>query len=293
MSVAGGRAVVDRAVRIRPGLRLAVREWQLDGESVGRPFLLVHGLASNARLWDGVAARLAAAGHRVVAVDQRGHGRSDAPDEGYDFATVTEDLRLLSRACDLAGGVAVGQSWGGNVVLEAAARWEDGLVGAVAVDGGTITLQDRFPDWEDCLEQMAPPRFEGVTAAAMEQRLRSTHPDWPEEGIAGAMANFAVLPDGTVTPHLRRDRHLRILRALWEHRPAERYAQIGVPVLLIPADTGAAAWTADKRRDVESAAAALERARVRWIVGDHDLHAQHPAVVADLLRGAVADGFFG
>ena len=44
------------------------------------PVLLVHGLSSNARLWDGVSEHLAAAGHPVVAVDLRGHGASaDVP----------------------------------------------------------------------------------------------------------------------------------------------------------------------------------------------------------------------
>jgi pimeloyl-ACP methyl ester carboxylesterase len=43
------------------GPRLAVREFEGQGGH-GHPFLLVHGLASNARLWDGVARRLAAAG---------------------------------------------------------------------------------------------------------------------------------------------------------------------------------------------------------------------------------------
>ena len=66
------------------GVHLHAHRW----DGTGRPFVLVHGLASNARLWDGVAARLADAGHRVVAVDLRGHGRSDKPDDGYDIATV-------------------------------------------------------------------------------------------------------------------------------------------------------------------------------------------------------------
>ncbi len=45
-----------------------------------RSYILVHGLSSNARTWDQVAARLAAAGHQVVAIDQRGHGLSEKPD---------------------------------------------------------------------------------------------------------------------------------------------------------------------------------------------------------------------
>ena len=68
-------ALRDDEVALPGGPRLALR--RADGP--GRPFLLVHGLSSNSRVWDGVARRLAAAGHEVVAVDQRGHGRSEEP----------------------------------------------------------------------------------------------------------------------------------------------------------------------------------------------------------------------
>lgn len=279
----------EAMVRVRPDLRLAVRRW--DGDA--RPtFVLVHGLASNARLWDGVAAHLHAAGHGVVALDQRGHGHSDAPDGGYDFATVTEDLRLLLDELGITRPVLAGQSWGGNVVLEAAARFGTRLVGVAGVDGGTIDLQQRFSDWDDCAEQLAPPSFDGVTWAELEGRIRGHHPDWPEAGISGTLANFVEQPDGSVRARLRRDLHLQILRALWEHRPPERYGVIDRPVLLIPADTGDASWTADKRRDIDAAVDALPRGRAHWLAGDHDLHAEQPAVVAGVLLDAVAAGFF-
>ncbi|MDQ1426431.1 MAG: lipase, partial [Acidimicrobiaceae bacterium] len=103
-------------VRVTDDVTLVVRRH--DGD--GRPFLLVHGLASNARLWDGVADHLAAADHAVVTVDQRGHGQSSKPDHGYDFATVVADLVALIDALDLDRPIVAGQSWGGNVVLELA-----------------------------------------------------------------------------------------------------------------------------------------------------------------------------
>lgn len=276
-------------VAVRDDLELAVRRW--DGGRA-QPFVLVHGLASNARLWDGVARRLHDAGHPVVAVDQRGHGRSDTPDDGYDFATVTDDLHRLIDALDVTRPVLVGQSWGGNVVLEAAARFGDRLAGVACVDGGTIDLQARFPQWEACAAQLAPPIFNGVTPGALERRMRAMHPDWPDEGIAGTLANFVEGPDGTMRARLRRDLHMQILRALWEHRPPQRYPGIDTPVLLIPADTGDAAWTADKRHDATVALDLLPRGRLHWLPGDHDLHAQQPDAVTQLLLDAIADGFF-
>ena len=67
----------DRAVP-GDGVSLHARDWGGNGQAV----VLLHGLASNARIWDGVAPRLAGAGLRVVALDQRGHGASDQPASG-------------------------------------------------------------------------------------------------------------------------------------------------------------------------------------------------------------------
>ena len=59
------------------GVHLHALAWEPIDPDPDRPsFLLVHGLSSNAQLWAGVGSALAGRGHRVVAVDQRGHGLS-------------------------------------------------------------------------------------------------------------------------------------------------------------------------------------------------------------------------
>src|SRR5205814_2938729 len=132
----------------------------------------------------------------------------------------------------------------------------------------------------------------GLPAADIEAFLRQMHPDWPEAGIAGSLANFEVRPDGTVAPWLTLDRHLQILRSMWEHRPSTRYAELRVPVLLVPADGPGPGRREDKAAGVEAALAVIPDARVQWITGDHDIHAQHPAQVADLFARQVVEGFF-
>src|SRR3990172_1519695 len=102
---------VERLVQVR-GLRLNVREWP----GTGRPFLLVHGLSANARTWDGVALILYREGYRVAAVDQRGHGLSDKPDDGYSFDEVTADLHELIGGLGLKKPVLAGQSGGGGTL---------------------------------------------------------------------------------------------------------------------------------------------------------------------------------
>ncbi len=265
----------SRRVAVAPDVELAVGEW----DGAGTPFVLLHGLASNARLWDGVASSLAAAGHRVLAADQRGHGQASKPDDGYDMATVTDDLHALVTALGLDRPVVVGQSWGANVVIEFAARFP-GVASAVGcVDGGTIELQSRFADWDACAAALRPPPLVGSPLADIERMIRLGHDDWPESGIVGTLACFEVRDDGTVAPWLTLDRHLLVLRGLWEHRPFERLPQIQEPVLFIPTTRGSS----------EGALELLADGRVEAIDGDHDLHAQHPVRVAALLRTLVED----
>lgn len=270
---------------IGSGIELHAYEWPNERGAAGRPMLLIHGLASNARMWDGVARELSARGHRVVAIDLRGHGRSTKPSNGYDFATITDDVRAVVEHMGGDKPVVAGQSWGGNVVIELAARFP-GLTHAVAcVDGGFIQLSDEFPAWEQCAERLAPPLLEGTLASRLEAAMRAAHPDWPESGIESMLANFEVRDDGTVRPWLSRANHMTILRALWEHHPRDLYPLIAEPVLMIAAKDPQS--PPGKDAAVEQAMALLPRGSALWIVGDHDLHAQHPVAIADSL-GALA-----
>ncbi len=278
---------------VAEGVELAADAWTPEGTMTPRTFLLVHGLASNARLWDGVAERLVARGHPVVTVDLRGHGRSSKPDGPYDVPTVADDLAALIGRLAIDRPVVAGQSWGGNVAVELAARHPSLLRGIVCVDGGWLELSRQFADWETCRAALAPPRLAGRPFAEVEGYVRSTHGDWPESGIRGALANFEVRPDGTVAPWLTFDRHITVLRGLWDHHPSERYADITVPALLLPVSGGEADWARRKRREVEAAAGSIPNARVRWFTGDHDIHAQRPAEVSSVIHEMTRDGFFG
>jgi len=275
----------DDEVQLPAGPRLALRR----AAGSGRPFLLVHGLASNARLWDGVARRLADAGHEVVAVDLRGHGRSEQTAGGYTTDQSADDLAALSAELGHTGDrepVVAGQSWGGNVVVSLAAR-RGGVAGLALVDGGWIVLRDRFATFDECWAALVPPVFDAVPFDGLEELVRRWHPDWPDEGVAGTVANFAQRPDGTAYPRLDREHHRDIVRSMWDGDPRPQLARVTVPVLVAPAvphDTD------DQRRAGPLAALdLLPDAQVSWYAdGDHDLHAQQPERLAGDLLGLAA-----
>jgi pimeloyl-ACP methyl ester carboxylesterase len=277
-------------IPVAEGVELAVDRF-LPADVEGVPFVLVHGLASNARLWDGVAGALVAYGHPAYTVDLRGHGRSSKPEGPYDVPTVAADVATLIERLGLDRPVVAGQSWGGNVAVELAAGHPAIVRGIACVDGGWLELRREFPEWEACRTALAPPRLAGRRLEEVEGYIRSAHRDWPELGIRGTLANFEVRPDGTIAPWLAFDRHITVLRGLWEHAPADSYARIVAPVLLMPVEGGDEDWTRRKREAVDLAADRIPRSRIRWFSGDHDIHAQRPHEVAGVMHDLATDGF--
>jgi len=286
----------NELVETHNGVKLRVLTWVPVQSNSQIPVLLVHGLASNALLWEGAAHELVDMGHVVKAVDLRGHGMSEKPDDGYDMQSVTKDVAGLLRTLATNGferPVVAGQSWGGNVVVELAHKYPELVRGVVAVDGGFLELQEHFPQWEECSVKLRPPNLLGTPVSRMRGYMEGAHPDWPKTGIDGSMANFEHLPDGTIRPWLTLDRHLMVLRGLWEHKPTHIYKDITVPVMFVPAEGPGGVFSETKRQAVERALHSVPKVRVEWFSpADHDLHAQHPVRFAQVVHAATIDGFF-
>ena len=276
-SPAAAVIVESRLAVADDGTRLAVRAHP--GDFSQMPFLLVHGLASNARLWDEVGAGLSAAGFPSYAVDLRGHGESERPDGGYDHATVSDDLFAVLR--DVVGrrAILVGQSWGGNVVVETASRHPRLAAAVVCVDGGFIRLRDRHPEWETVWPELAPPVFDHMSHADLDRELRGWLAGWSEAGIEAQRANFDLLDDGSVRPRLRREHHESILRAMWAYDPDPVAAALEVPVWVLAVGAG----EPDKANRVETFVSGLRNGRLLWLDGHHDIHAEQPQQVVDAL----------
>ncbi|MFW6093302.1 MAG: alpha/beta fold hydrolase [Pseudomonadota bacterium] len=110
-------------------LRLTYYEWGAEGAPT---VLLVHATGFHARCWDRTVAALPD-GFRVIAVDMRGHGRSERKPP-YAWDAFGEDLVALVKGLGLRGAIGVGHSMGGHCLTQAAAAVPEAFARLILVD---------------------------------------------------------------------------------------------------------------------------------------------------------------
>ena len=264
------------------GVTLRARDW--GGE--GQPLVLLHGLASNARIWDGVAPRLVGAGLRVVGLDLRGHGESEQPDDGYDFDSVGRDLEAALAGLELERPVLVGHSWGAHVALQYAAERPGALAGLVMVDGGLRSAAEfAGPTREDTRRRLAPPRFAVPLADWLARAGRfdaggSGGQPWVRDYLR---AGVDVDDQGVARSRFQFDNHMQVVDALYDQRPEALYPLVDCPVLLCPAADPAdgPAHAEAKRGAAVRALDLLPSATITWFEDTmHDIPLQRPAALA-------------
>src|SRR5438874_7675557 len=152
------------------GIRLHYQEW--GSRRSARTVILVHGVGSSSHIWDLMGPLLAdSSSVRVVALDQRGHGKSDQPESGYDFASIVADLAGFLHGVGIdEPTLLVGHSWGAAVVLHFAVACPDRTAGIVLVDGGTASPGERWT-WAETESRLTPPDIDGQLWPALHRRM--------------------------------------------------------------------------------------------------------------------------
>jgi pimeloyl-ACP methyl ester carboxylesterase len=92
-------------------------ELYFEDHGTGDPVVLIHCWPLSSRVWEAQVPALVDAGHRVIAYDRRGFGRSSQPWAGYDYDTLAADLNALLEHLDLRDATLVGYSMGGGEVV--------------------------------------------------------------------------------------------------------------------------------------------------------------------------------
>lgn len=153
------------------------------------PVLLLHAWAMNTRVWDSTLSALLAAGHEVIAFDQRGCGRSDKDFSDFSIAASAGDAVALVEKLGLDRVVVNGWSLGGAVATETAHRLGARCKGLILTCGASprYTQAEGFPhggtpaDVEATVAAIRPDRatfFHGIARAVCARPVGEPVLDW-------------------------------------------------------------------------------------------------------------------
>ena len=168
-------------------------EWQglrlhyLD-EGAGPPVVLFHGEPTWSFLWRKVIPPIIAAGHRVIAPDYPGFGKSDKPTDPsfYTYDMHVEAMRALVEHLDLADATAIVQDWGGPIGLRLAIEDSTRFRRLVILNTGLFSgapVSDGFLQWRSFVEQTPDLPITRIMRSAAAT-------DWPDNVMAAYEAPF-------------------------------------------------------------------------------------------------------
>jgi len=239
----------------------------IDTGSGDSAIVFVHGWTCNRTDWRYQIEEFARS-HRVVALDQRGHGDSDKPDQDYTIDGFADDLAAFIAELGIERPVIVGHSMGGVIANSLARRSPDIARALVLVDAPIVPLSEALtgtvttvlsglqtPGYQDILRQFSEVFFfnEGTDPATKEE-LMATTAEAPQRLIHTALASLV--------------------------EEAEKHSgPMPVPTLFLRAATNVS--SAD---EIKSRFPNIELAEIG---GAHFLQLEHPAEVNSAIRGFI------
>jgi len=180
----------------------------------GQPVVLIHGYPLSSASWEKQVPALLDAGHRVIAYDRRGFGKSSQPTTGYDYDTFAEDLHKLVTHLKLRDFALVGFSMGGGEVARYIGKFGSKGVSKAVIIGGVPPFLLKTADNPEGVDGSV---FEGIEKAVAADRYafftdffknfyntdvnlgkrvseQAVQASWNVAAIASAKASLACVP---------------------------------------------------------------------------------------------------
>jgi len=133
----------------------------------GSPIVLIHGYPLSGASWEKQVPVLLAAGHRVIAYDRRGFGKSSQPTAGYNYDTFAEDLHKLVAHLQLKDFALCGFSMGGGEVARYLGKYGSTGVSKAVIIAGVPPYLLKTSDNPEGLDGSV---FEGIQKAVAADR---------------------------------------------------------------------------------------------------------------------------
>jgi pimeloyl-ACP methyl ester carboxylesterase len=271
-----------------PGLQLAAKAW---GPADASPVLCLHGWLDNAATFDRLLPLLS--GHRFVALDLPGHGRSQhkPPGASYAFVDAVADVAMVLDALGWSRATLLGHSLGGAIAAFVAGAQPDRVAKLALVEGLAPLAEapglaaDRLG--KAMAEQLEkadrrPPVHATIDDAA--KRLGSSFARLSRDAALTLCSRGLIEVDGGVTwasdPRLRWTSRMRWM----EDQVLALLGAIRCPTLMIRATEGL--WSDSEW--LQRRIAAVKDVRMVTLPGTHHLHLEDPEPVAAALREFLA-----
>lgn len=188
--------------------------------------LFVHGFQASGRIWQLVCEQLPGDLYRMIAVDNRGAGRSDAPEEesAYGVQPFAEDLHRLAMALGLRDVILIGHSIGGATVMQLTVEHPELVRALVLVDpAGPDGIDGGVTDIDAAVDRRIGRRGEPDVSAI----AAGFGPNVPAEFARALAEDMAAAPERRLRGSYRSMLTLRI---------GEAVSRLSMPVLMIAGD---------------------------------------------------------
>ena len=272
------------------GLRLCLCRW---GEKTNPLIVCVHGILEHGAAWERVAVPLANQGYQVIAIDQRGHGKSAHAHGAYQLLDYLGDLDGIVREITDTPFILVGHSMGSAVTATFASLRSQKVKQLILVEPvlpSDIADGDAAQQIATHLDYLASPPQHPIfpdlnTVAA---RLRQATPSMSEELALKTAQRLTETCDGGI--RWRWDSWLQIRTGIGfnggtftRNRYLNLLNQIQIPTTLIYGDNS----NFNKPEDLQAQQKAMPQAKRIILSGGHNL----PIDAPEALATAIAEGY--
>lgn len=148
----------DKYIETAPNVKLYVKDY-----GQGKPVILIHGWPMSNEMWEYQIEALVINNFRVIAYDRRGFGKSSQPWNGYDYNTLTDDLKSIIDQLKLTDVTLVGFSMGGGEVARYFSRYNGENVTKAVIVSSILPFKLKTADNPDG----TPPENNEKTANAI------------------------------------------------------------------------------------------------------------------------------
>ena len=250
-----------------------IRLHYLDSSGPGPILVLAPGLTANAHSFDGLMRAGLGDVARVIALDLRGRGESDAPPAGYTMEDHARDVLGLLDALGLERVVMGGHSFGGLLTYWLAANHPERVERCVVLDAPAIvdpTVVEQIKPALDRLGRVYPSW--DVYVALVSSAPYFDEGGWDSDVESYFRADVRTGPDGTVQARSRPEHIQEAIEGTLAVDWPALVARIAQPVLLLRAPgsfghPGSPPILA--REDAERTAAMMADCRLFDGVGNH------------------------